>query len=74
MTVPVVAMGAAFSFGPGVAASYRQVATDVRQVVVPDSGHWVPEENPQFLIDCTRLFLGLPGAPPPTPALAGCAA
>ncbi|MBM7085232.1 MULTISPECIES: hypothetical protein [Micromonospora] len=46
----------------------------MRQVVVPDSGHWVPEENPQFLVDCTRLFLGLPGAPAPTPALAGCAA
>ncbi|WP_422755977.1 alpha/beta fold hydrolase [Micromonospora sp. WMMD708] len=74
VTLPVLAMGAAFSFGPGVAASYRQVGTDVRQVVVPDSGHWVPEENPQFLVDCTRLFLGLPGAPAPTPALAGCAA
>jgi hypothetical protein len=26
--------------------------------VVADSGHWIPEENPRFVIDCARLFFG----------------
>jgi hypothetical protein len=44
-------------------------------VVAPDSAHFIPEENPRFLIDCARLFFGdLPaGTPPARPELAGCA-
>jgi pimeloyl-ACP methyl ester carboxylesterase len=74
LTMPVMAMGAQYVFGPGVAASFRAVAGDVRQVVAPDSGHWIPEENPGFLIDCANLFFGPAGVTPPTPDLAGCAA
>jgi pimeloyl-ACP methyl ester carboxylesterase len=70
--MPVLAMGAQYVFGPGVAQSFRQVATDVRQVVAPDSGHWIAEENPRFLIDCANLFFGAPGRQAP-PELAGCA-
>ncbi|WP_245966362.1 hypothetical protein [Sphaerisporangium album] len=40
--MPVAAMGGQYSFGPGVAASFNQVADDVRTVVGPDSGHFVP--------------------------------
>jgi hypothetical protein len=74
LTQPVLAMGAQFVFGPGVAASFRQVANDVRQVVAPDSGPWIQEETPQFLIDCAHLFFGPPTTTPPPPALTGCAA
>ncbi|HEU4426366.1 MAG TPA: alpha/beta fold hydrolase [Pilimelia sp.] len=73
LPMPVLAMGAQFSFGPGVAASFQQVASDVRQVVAPDAGHFVPEENPRFVIDCVKLFFGATSGPPP-PALAACAA
>jgi pimeloyl-ACP methyl ester carboxylesterase len=58
LSIPVLAIGAQNSFGSGVAESFRGVADDVREVVAPDSGHWIPEENPRFVIDCVRLFLG----------------
>lgn len=75
LPMPVLAMGAALVFGPGVAASFRQVATNVHEVVAPDTLHFIPEENPRFLLDCVNLFLGdtapSSGA---SPALANCPA
>jgi pimeloyl-ACP methyl ester carboxylesterase len=72
LTIPVLAMGAQFVFGPAVAASFSNVATDVHEVVAPDSGHWIPEENPQFLEQCADLFFGSGTTQPPAPDLAGC--
>ncbi|MBB5868205.1 pimeloyl-ACP methyl ester carboxylesterase [Allocatelliglobosispora scoriae] len=70
--VPVIAMGGEFIFGAGVAASFQNVASDVRTVVVPGVGHYPPEEDPAFFVNCVRYFLGdTPGTP--TGALAGCA-
>ncbi|MEO7285666.1 MAG: alpha/beta hydrolase [Jatrophihabitantaceae bacterium] len=73
ITLPVMAMGAQYVFGPAVAASFSQVASDVRQVVVPDSGHFIPEENPTFLTQCSNLFFGPAGVTPPA-GLEGCGA
>ncbi|GIJ22941.1 alpha/beta fold hydrolase [Micromonospora lutea] len=73
LPMPVLAMGAAATFGPAVAASFRQVADDVREVVAPDSGHFIPEENPRFLVSCVNLFTGAT-VTPSTPELANCAA
>lgn len=73
VTVPVLGMGAETVFGPLVAASLENVATDVRGVVVPDTGHWIPEERPEFVVDCLRLFLDpAPAAGPVPPDLANC--
>lgn len=76
LSMPVLAMGAQFSFGTAVADSFRHVGTDVRTLVVPGSGHFVPEEAPQFLVDCASIFFGHDGqVPDPSrPELAGCAA
>ena len=74
LTQPVLAMGAEFVFGPGVAQSFQQVASDVRGVVAPGAGHWIQEETPQFVIDCANLFFGPVGVPAPSPALATCVA
>lgn len=74
LPMPVLAMGAEFAFGPFVANSFSQVGDDVRGVVAPDSGHWIAEENPNFLIACAKLFFGQPGVPAPSPDLAGCVA
>ncbi|TDC40391.1 alpha/beta hydrolase [Micromonospora sp. 15K316] len=73
LTMPVLAMGSAATFGPAVAGSFRQVADDVREVVVTNSGHFIPEENPEFLISCLNLFTGVTAAPP-SAELANCAA
>ncbi|MFD0900326.1 alpha/beta fold hydrolase [Actinomadura sediminis] len=73
LTMPVLAMGAQYAFGPAVAESFRAVATDVRQVVAPDSGHWIPEENAGFLRACATLFFGPEPQEPPAGDLASCA-
>lgn len=75
LAMPVLAVGAARSLGGLVAESYRPVAKDVREVLAPDSAHFIPEENPRFVIDCARLFFtpSPTGATPPRPELAGCA-
>lgn len=73
LTMPVLAMGAQFIFGPAVAASFRQVAGDVREVIAPDSGHFISLENPTFLTDCAGLFFGPPQTTPPPAQLSACA-
>jgi len=47
LTMPVLALGAEKSSGAGVAEILRYVATNVTMGIVPDSGHWIMEENPQ---------------------------
>jgi pimeloyl-ACP methyl ester carboxylesterase len=74
LPMPVLAMGAEFAFGPLVADSFSQVGDDIRGVVAPDSGHWIAEENPAFLISCAKLFFGQKGVPAPSAALANCVA
>jgi pimeloyl-ACP methyl ester carboxylesterase len=47
LTMPVLALGAEKSYGLTMNADLDQVATNVTGGVVPDSGHWIMEENPQ---------------------------
>ncbi|MDH2426876.1 alpha/beta hydrolase [Sphaerisporangium sp. TRM90804] len=72
LPMPVLAIGGQYSFGTGVADSFRQVADDVRPVVAPDAGHFVPEENPGFVADCANLFFAAQDTAPPRPELAPC--
>ena len=46
LTMPVYALGAEKSYGLTMKKDLDQVATNVTGGVVPDSGHWVMEENP----------------------------
>jgi pimeloyl-ACP methyl ester carboxylesterase len=50
LPMPVLALGGEHSFGPAVADSMKLLATDVRGVIVPLSGHWIPDEHPDLLI------------------------
>ncbi|MDL4777340.1 alpha/beta fold hydrolase [Actinomadura xylanilytica] len=74
LSQPVLAIGGEHMLALDVAKSFRHVAGNVRGVVVPDAGHWPQEENPQFVIDCAKLFFGPAGVPAPSPALANCVA
>jgi pimeloyl-ACP methyl ester carboxylesterase len=56
--MPVLALGAEKSFGTGMADELRFVASNVSGGVVPDSGHWIMEENPQGTIKLVAGFLG----------------
>jgi pimeloyl-ACP methyl ester carboxylesterase len=57
LTMPVLALGGATSFGPFMAVVAREGATNVTEGVVPDSGHWIMEENPTATVKLVRGFL-----------------
>jgi pimeloyl-ACP methyl ester carboxylesterase len=59
LKMPVLAVGGGRSFGRGqeVEQSLRRVAEDVTGAVIPDCGHWIPEEQPQLLLDHLLPFL-----------------
>jgi pimeloyl-ACP methyl ester carboxylesterase len=57
LTMPVLAIGADKSFGPQMASDLQFVATDVTGVVIPDSGHWLMEEQPAATIAAIRDFI-----------------
>jgi pimeloyl-ACP methyl ester carboxylesterase len=55
--MPILAIGAEKSFGTAQADDLRFVATDVTGVVIPDSGHWLMEEQPAATMAAIRGFL-----------------
>lgn len=57
LTMPVLAVGGEKSFGPMMATVMRFAATDVQEGIVPGSGHWIMEENPQATTKMVREFL-----------------
>ena len=57
LTIPVLALGGAFSIGEGVGACLSRLAEDVESAVVPDCGHWLAEEQPEWLADRLLAFL-----------------
>jgi pimeloyl-ACP methyl ester carboxylesterase len=56
LTIPVLAMGAQYSLGEHTAASLSQLATNLEADVVPDSGHWVADEQPQWVAERLMRF------------------
>ena len=57
LPMPVLAIGGEKSFGTTMAQIMRFAATNVREGVIPDSGHWIMEENPTATISVVRGFL-----------------
>ena len=57
LTMPILAIGGEKSFGPMMATVMRAAATDVTEAIVPNSGHWVMEENPTATIKLVTDFL-----------------
>jgi pimeloyl-ACP methyl ester carboxylesterase len=58
LPMPVLALGGEYSFGSAALDSMKPLATDVRGGVVPFSGHWIAEEQPEFLIEQLLSFFG----------------
>ena len=58
LTMPVLALGGEKSYGAGMKTELEFVAANVSGGVVPNSGHWVMEENPDAT---TRLIVGFLG-------------
>ena len=57
LTMPVLAIGAEKSFASTQAVVMRNAATNVTEVVIPNSGHWLMEEQPNATITAIRTFL-----------------
>jgi pimeloyl-ACP methyl ester carboxylesterase len=57
LTMPVLAIGGAASYGDHVAEAMTLVADDVRGVVIPGAGHWVAEEAPEEMLAALTPFL-----------------
>ena len=65
LTLPVLALAADHSmgapgFGDPAKASIERVASNVTYEVVPDSGHWIPEERPDWLAERLDRFFRAP--------------
>jgi pimeloyl-ACP methyl ester carboxylesterase len=62
--MPVLALGGGYTpaFGGNVtmiSAEYgmKMLAQNVTGIIVPNSGHWIPEEQPKFLVEqLTKFF------------------
>jgi pimeloyl-ACP methyl ester carboxylesterase len=60
ITIPVLAIGGECedrAFSRVTASAMREVATDVRESIIPHAGHWLMEENPRAVVDVVRGFL-----------------
>jgi pimeloyl-ACP methyl ester carboxylesterase len=57
LKMPVLALGGEKSFGLTMAVVMRAGADDVTEGVVPGSGHWIMEENPDATIKLVTEFL-----------------
>jgi pimeloyl-ACP methyl ester carboxylesterase len=57
LKMPILAVGGQKSFGPMMATVMRAAGDDVTEGIVPDSGHWIMEENPTVTVKLVRDFL-----------------
>ena len=57
LTMPVLAIGGAKSFGANVAIVMRNAADNVTEVLIANSGHWLMEEQPTATIAAVHNFL-----------------
>ncbi|MDY6897702.1 MAG: alpha/beta hydrolase, partial [Cyanobacteriota bacterium] len=56
LQMPVLAIGASEVYGNSVEHYLKQGALNVQGVVVPNSGHFIPEEKPEELIQLLLKF------------------
>lgn len=57
LEMPVLAIGGEYGVGDTLAHALREAAPSLRSAVLPESGHFVPEEAPENLLDQLEHFL-----------------
>ena len=57
LTMPILAVGGEKSFGPMQGVVMRAAADNVQDVVIPNSGHWLMDEQPKATISAVHAFL-----------------
>jgi pimeloyl-ACP methyl ester carboxylesterase len=58
LPMPVLVYGGDASQGELTKQCMEELAEDVRGGVIPNCGHWIAEENPEFVLAALRDFLG----------------
>jgi len=61
LTIPVIGIGGANSWGTLAADGVRAAAPQVQTAVIPDTGHWLAEQAPEELVNVLRPFLAPTG-------------
>jgi pimeloyl-ACP methyl ester carboxylesterase len=57
LTMPVLAIGGEAGLGAAMRGSFERAATQLSGAVIPNCGHYVPEESPQALLALIEPFL-----------------
>jgi pimeloyl-ACP methyl ester carboxylesterase len=57
LTMPVLGIGGAESWGERAGDGIKPAADDVQSVVIPDTGHWVAEQAPEEMLAVLTEFL-----------------
>lgn len=57
LTMPVLAIGGAESWGEVVGEGMKAAADDVQSVVIPGAGHWIAEQAPEEMLAALTTFL-----------------
>jgi pimeloyl-ACP methyl ester carboxylesterase len=57
LTMPVLAIGGAASWGEAVGNAMQPLADDMQSVVIPGAGHWVAEQAPDEMLAALTPFL-----------------
>src|SRR5882757_2060825 len=60
LEIPVLGLGASGGLGATIGVLLRNVATDVKTVIIRDSGHWIAEEQPQQVAAALTDFIPAP--------------
>jgi pimeloyl-ACP methyl ester carboxylesterase len=58
LKMPVLALGGKYSFGKRTLSSMQALAEDVRGGEIDRCGHWVSEEQPEYLVEQLLAFFG----------------
>ena len=63
LTMPVLSIGGEKANGEALGRQARLVAVNSKSVVLPNTGHWVMEENAKRTMDALMSFLSSPSGP-----------
>ena len=57
MTIPVLGISSSHGSIPDMAASIGPWAQHVAGVVIPEAGHFIPDEQPDAVVDALTAFI-----------------
>ncbi|RYP51203.1 hypothetical protein DL768_003409 [Monosporascus sp. mg162] len=67
LSMPVLAMGgeASLGLGPVLEQSFEPIASDLELDIIPKAGHWIADENPEWVANRVLKFLAQDDSPLP---------